>query len=276
MRRITALALLIGLSFLVGCGLIQDIKDLKDKQICIDNPLTKEHCAPDGTTKGYEIAVKCLSCVQGLNVAGPIPLKIELTLNTTQGAATVYWDFGDGTAAKGLTVQHEYSDVATYSVGAEILKDDGTHIDVKSVSVTAYPPEGRSDSLTSVDTGPGKYCQVTRDVFVSQASDQVLFVKLTFTAIQDVYSLRWMDSWSGSGKPVNVDTEIVLPEDHHKQQFIPAGTTETRVYNVQLLPFGEGVDIYGEGSCVPYNNQTVKEILDIETVHLHGLKGEVK
>jgi lipoprotein-anchoring transpeptidase ErfK/SrfK len=66
--------------------------------------------------------------IQPSPASGPAPLRVTFTAT---GAATVHWDFGDGTSADGSTVEHTYAAgrwTATATDGAT----------TQSVSITAY------------------------------------------------------------------------------------------------------------------------------------------
>lgn len=71
--------------------------------------------------------------MQATPAAGAAPLRVTLTAS---GAATAKWDFGDGSAADGTTVEHVYA-AGRWTATATSQVADGTS-STQSLTVTAY------------------------------------------------------------------------------------------------------------------------------------------
>ena len=83
--------------------------------------------------------------------------NIDFTSNTTLGSGTISsyaWDFGDGTTAKGASVQHSYASSGNYTVQLKVTSDKGC-ADSLSKNAKAFPlPQVgfASDSACTNDT----------------------------------------------------------------------------------------------------------------------------
>ena len=84
--------------------------------------------------------------IQTTPAAGPAPLRVTFT--AAGGAASYHWDFGDGTAADGQTVEHTYA-AGRWTAALTSRSANGT-AETETTSVTAY-------GLTLTGPNPARY-----------------------------------------------------------------------------------------------------------------------
>ncbi len=71
--------------------------------------------------------------VQASPTSGPAPLRVTFSAN---GAVSAHWDFGDGTAADGVAVEHDYA-AGRWNATVTAQAADGA-TSTQSVPITAY------------------------------------------------------------------------------------------------------------------------------------------
>jgi lipoprotein-anchoring transpeptidase ErfK/SrfK len=95
---------------------------------------------------GLVTALALLSVTpQATPTAGPAPLRVSFAAN---GAASAHWDFGDGSAADGVTVEHTYA-AGRWTATMTAQAGDGT-TSTQAVPITAY-------GLTLKGPDPARY-----------------------------------------------------------------------------------------------------------------------
>jgi len=87
-----------------------------------------------------------LASIQTTPAAGPAPLRVTFT--AAGGAVSYHWDFGDGTAADGQTVEHTYA-AGRWTATLTSRSANGT-TETETTSVTAY-------GLTLTGPNPARY-----------------------------------------------------------------------------------------------------------------------
>ncbi|MDR2835807.1 MAG: PKD domain-containing protein [Bacteroidales bacterium] len=70
---------------------------------------------------------------------GQAPISIEFT-NTSTGATSYYWDFGDGSNSTAIHPAHEYTAAGNYQVILECTNAEGKTTKTKSISITSPAP----------------------------------------------------------------------------------------------------------------------------------------
>jgi len=78
-------------------------------------------------------AARAQVTIQATPTAGSAPLQVTFTAS---GAASAHWDFGDGTAADGITVAHVYA-AGRWNASVTAV-DSGGETSTQSVAITAY------------------------------------------------------------------------------------------------------------------------------------------
>ena len=87
-----------------------------------------------------------LASIESAPAAGPAPLRVTFT--AAGGSASYHWDFGDGTAADGQTVEHTYT-AGRWTAALTSRSADGTTA-TESTTVTAF-------GLTLTGPNPARY-----------------------------------------------------------------------------------------------------------------------
>lgn len=73
--------------------------------------------------------------------------------NTSNGAASSLWDFGDGNTSTQTSPTHTYADEGTYTVTLTVTNDCGTNTETQTVTVLA-PPVASFTAAPTVGCGP--------------------------------------------------------------------------------------------------------------------------
>jgi|Deesub1362A_J573_1020465.scaffolds.fasta_scaffold00385_7 PKD repeat protein len=73
--------------------------------------------------------------------SGPAPLTVHFDASPSQNADYYFWDFGDGSIATGMVVEHTYVDPGRYTVTLTVTNEAGASDTASAiVEVTGEPP----------------------------------------------------------------------------------------------------------------------------------------
>jgi PKD repeat protein len=85
--------------------------------------------------------------------------------------ADYFWDFGDGTNATGILVNHAYAGNGTYTVTLTVTDDDGTSTSTKAIKTVLNRPDIAVTNVTTSKTVVGQGYNVSISVTVENQGD---------------------------------------------------------------------------------------------------------
>jgi PKD repeat protein len=85
--------------------------------------------------------------------------------------ANYFWDFGDGTNATGILVNHAYAGNGTYTVTLTVTDDDGTSTSTKAIKTVLNRPDIAVTNVTASKTVVGQGYNVSISVTVENQGD---------------------------------------------------------------------------------------------------------
>lgn len=93
-----------------------------------------------------------------------------------------FWDFGDGTNATGVTLDHGYEHNGTYTITLSVTDDDGMSASTSTIKNVLNRPDIAVSNVTSSKTVLGQGYSLEINVTVTNRGDRVETFKVTIYA----------------------------------------------------------------------------------------------
>jgi len=96
-----------------------------------------------------------VAAFSGMPLAGPAPLEVQFTDESTGDITEWFWDFGDGETSSEQNPTHEYNASGSYAVELEATGPGGSDTESKPDYITVYDPPVADFSATPLVTPVG-------------------------------------------------------------------------------------------------------------------------